>query len=186
MRRAWIVVVAVAALALPSTAFAHGGDRSESSHKNRSQACKSLRAQMGAQLFRHVYGSNPNKRNAHGRCVSKQRRAIRRLTAEAVSDCRAQREATQSRGSETERGDDRRAAKRAERRAFRRCVRARVRALLVEWRASFRAAARTCLAELKLDPVAFRLKYSNGGQLRHPFFRCVVQTVRATEAAKRS
>ena len=70
MRRAWIAVMAVAALAMPGVAFAHGDAGTQSSEKNASKACKALRAQMGVDLFRQTYGTNHNHRNAHGKCVS--------------------------------------------------------------------------------------------------------------------
>ena len=62
MRRAWIAVLAMTALVMPGAAVAHGDDGSRSSEKNRSKACKALRAQMGADLFRETYGRNHGKR----------------------------------------------------------------------------------------------------------------------------
>ena len=97
MRRAWIAVLAMAVLAMPGAAFAHGDDGSQSSEKNRSKACKALRAQMGADLFRDTYGRNHSKRNAHGKCVSKHRRVFRKLVAQAIVECKAQRAAARIR-----------------------------------------------------------------------------------------
>ena len=97
MRRAWIAVMAVAVLAMPSAAFAHGDDGSESSEKNRSKACKALRAQLGADLFRDTYGRNHGKRNAHGKCVSKHRHVFKKLVAQAIEECKAQRAAARFR-----------------------------------------------------------------------------------------
>jgi len=39
------------------------------------QACKKLRAEMGADAFRAAYGTNRNGANAFGKCVSKMARA---------------------------------------------------------------------------------------------------------------
>ncbi len=107
MRRAWIAVIALALLAMPGVALAHGGDRSESGEKNRSKACKALRAEMGADLFKDTYGRNPNKRNAHGKCVSKHRHVFKKLVAQAIEECKAQRAAARFRHFKND--DDRRA-----------------------------------------------------------------------------
>lgn len=179
MRRAWIAAMAVALLAVPPAAVAHGGDHPDSGKKNRSQACKALRAEMGAELFRETYGTNRNKRNAHGKCVSQHRRPFRKLVVQAVRECRAQLEAKQPRHFK---GDDRR----EERRAFRQCVKDRLQALLAERRAALEAAAKSCDAERTADPAAFRDKYGRGEHKRHAFFRCVVQTFQASQVAQAS
>ena len=38
---------------------------------NAAQACKQLRTEMGLAAFRTAYGTNHNKANAFGKCVSK-------------------------------------------------------------------------------------------------------------------
>jgi len=183
MRRAWIAVVAVAVLAMPGVAFAHGDDRSESGEKNRSKACKALRAQMGTDLFRDTYGNRHNRRNAHGKCVSGHRRVFRKLVAQAISECKAELGASRMRHSEDDdhpKGDDQ---PNGDRSAFRQCVKQKLQALLAERRAAFEAAAKTCDAERTADPAAFKEKYGRGEHKRHAFYRCVVQTFRANEAA---
>lgn len=42
--------------------------------KSPAQACKALRNEMGVEAFRTAYGTNHNKRNAFGKCVSQMRR----------------------------------------------------------------------------------------------------------------
>jgi len=182
MRRAWIAVIAVAALALPATTYAHGDDGSQLGAKNRSKACKALRAQMGADLFEQTYGENHHGRNAHGKCVSKHRRVFRRLLAQAIAECKA---------AQSLRWDDHRGREGADfgenpdRAAFRECVKQKLRELLAVRRAALEAAAKSCDAERTADPVAFREKYGKGEEKRHAFFVCVVQTFRASQAAAR-
>jgi hypothetical protein len=180
MRRAWIAVMAVAVLAMPGVAFAHGDDRSESGERNRSKACKALRAQMGADLFRQIYGRNHNTRNAHGKCVSKHRRVFKKLVAQAIEECKAQRAASRLRHF----GNDDDAGPSGEKSAFRQCVKEKLRALLAERRAAFEAAAKACDAERTADVNAFVEKYGRGERKRHAFYSCVVQTVRANDAAQ--
>jgi hypothetical protein len=177
MRRAWIAVLAMAVLAMPCAAFAHGDDGSPSSEKNRSKACKALRAQMGTDLFRDTYGRNRGKRNAHGKCVSKHRRVFRKLVAQAIVECKAQRAAARIRHFS---GDD---DSSGGRHAFRQCVKQRLQALLAERRAAFEAAAKACDAERTADVNEFVEKYGRGQRKRHAFLGCVVQTLRANEAA---
>jgi hypothetical protein len=179
MRRAWIAVLAVAALAMPGAAFAHGDDGSQSSEKNRSKACKALRAQMGADLFRETYGRNHNRRNAYGKCVSKHRRVLRKLVAQAVEECKAERAASRLRHFNDD--DD---EPKGDKAAFRQCVKEKLRALLAERRAALEAAAKACDAERTADVNAFVEKYGRGERKRHAFYSCVVETFRANEAAK--
>ena len=179
MRRAWIAVLAVAAVAMPGAAYAHGDDGSRSSEKNRSKACKALRAQMGGDLFRETYGRNHGKRNAHGKCVSKHRRVFKKLLAQAIEECKAQRAAARLRYFE-----DDRAGREGDRSAFRHCVKEKLRALLAERRAALEAAAKACDAERAADVNAFVEKYGRGERKRHAFYGCVVETLRAGETAK--
>jgi hypothetical protein len=182
MTRAWIAVVAVAVLALPAAAYAHGDDGSELGAKNRSKACKALRAQMGAELFRETYGTNEKRRNAHGKCVSKYRHVIRRLLAQAIRECRAA-QSLRSDDHAGRGGEERGELPHPDRAAFRECVKQRLRQLLAERRAALEQAAQSCDAERTADPVAFGEKYGKGREQRHAFFRCVVQTFRANQAA---
>ncbi len=43
----------------------------EADEKNSSKKCKAERARIGADAFKAKYGTNKNKANAHGKCVSK-------------------------------------------------------------------------------------------------------------------
>jgi hypothetical protein len=179
MKRAWIAVGAVAVLAMPGVGLAHGDDSSQSSKENASKVCKSLRVHMGPELFQQTYGNNHNRRNAHGKCVSKHRHAVKRLIAQAVEECKAQRAASRFRHFQNDRAEPN-----GDKRAFRQCVRDKLRALLAERRAAFEVAAKACDAERTADVNAFVEKYGRGERKRHAFFSCVVQTVRTNEAAK--
>jgi hypothetical protein len=171
----WIAMAAVAVLALPGTAWAHGTS-GQSSAKNASKLCKALRAEMGTELFRTTYGTNHNGRNAHGKCVSKNRHAVKQLIAEAVAQCKAELGATQS-----SKGDDKPTG--AERKALRACVKAKLRALLAERREAFESAATTCKTERQANPAAFREKYGTNENKRNAFGKCVSAAVKAQAPA---
>jgi hypothetical protein len=60
---------------------------------NPAQTCRALRASMGEEAFRNTYGTNPNKRNAFGKCVSQTARmkaGERRAVAVAAVACKAE------------------------------------------------------------------------------------------------
>jgi hypothetical protein len=174
MRRAWIAVIAVAVLAIPGVALAHGDDGSQSTGKNASKVCKALRAQMGVELFRTTYGTNANHRNAHGKCVSKHRHGVKKLIAQAVSECK-----TELGVQSSDKGGDNSA-----KRALRECVKQKLRAGLAERREAFVNAAKTCRTERAADAAAFREKYGSNENDRNAFGKCVVKTVRANQAAE--
>jgi hypothetical protein len=178
MRRAWIAVIAVAALTVPAAAFAHDDDGQPSPRKNASKVCKALRAELGKDLFRQAYGTNHNRRNAHGKCVSGHRFGVRKLVAQAVAECKQEAGATMKHRHFGEGGKSP-----AERQAFRECVRAKVAQLLAERRAAVEAAVKSCQDERAAGVEAFREKYGVGEHNRHAFFRCVVQTFRANQEA---
>jgi hypothetical protein len=62
------LITAVAALGSPAGASA---DLAPGDFKNVSKFCKALKKEMGAGDFAAAFGTNHNKRNAFGKCVSK-------------------------------------------------------------------------------------------------------------------
>jgi len=68
MKRIAIVFALVTALAAPAGASADA--LSPGDFKNQSKYCKALRRAMGEGSFRVRFGTNKNRRNAHGKCVS--------------------------------------------------------------------------------------------------------------------
>ena len=72
----------------------------QAADKNAAKACKAERATMGVQAFNEKHGTNPNKTNAFGKCVSgKAKKTEDAETAEAeearenaAKKCRAERE----------------------------------------------------------------------------------------------
>jgi hypothetical protein len=75
------LITALVALGLPVGASAN--HLAPGNFKNVSKFCKALRAEMGDAAFAQAFGTNPNKRNAFGKCVSK--RGV--LPEAAVNPC---------------------------------------------------------------------------------------------------
>jgi hypothetical protein len=87
IRRLVIGCVLTAALAIPAVASA---EPSSSDVKNAAKDCRVQRAEMGADPFRQQYGTNKNKRNAFGKCVSKRARVEQRAAQKALKECKAE------------------------------------------------------------------------------------------------
>ena len=64
-----LTVLITALVALGSTASA--SSLAPGDFKNVSKFCKALKKEMGESAFAEAFDANPNKRNAHGKCVSK-------------------------------------------------------------------------------------------------------------------
>ena len=68
MKRALAVCVLVGAIIVPSALAA---DPTPGDFKNAAKHCKAARSAMGVGAFNARYGTNPNKKNAFGKCVAK-------------------------------------------------------------------------------------------------------------------
>jgi hypothetical protein len=70
MRKTFTLALMIAPLALGLPAGASASNLSPGQFKNVSKFCKALRAEMGDAAFAEAFGTNHNKRNAFGKCVS--------------------------------------------------------------------------------------------------------------------
>ena len=86
MRRLTLATALAALLAFPALALAHDGHRGdEGGHgkhgANAAQAgCRAERQQLGDDAFKNTYGTNENKANAFGKCVSSAAKAGKDLS----------------------------------------------------------------------------------------------------------
>jgi hypothetical protein len=67
-----IVAIPVASAASPNKEQPNsaGAAQSQSADGNAAKACKAERASIGVEAFNKKYGTNPNLKNAFGKCVS--------------------------------------------------------------------------------------------------------------------
>jgi erythromycin esterase-like protein len=154
----------VCALVVPGTAAAA---LSPSDYKNASKFCKALKADMGSTPFKQTYGTNENRSNAHGKCVSKHARTLDKVHASAVSQCRTERDAdaaafTQKYGT-GKKGKN----------AFGRCVSKQSKELADEKQDEIVDAVKTCRTERAADRAAFAEKYGTNHNNRNAFGKCV-------------
>ena len=72
MRRLLLVAALIAAVTVPSALAA---DPNPADFKNAAKYCKAVREANGVDAFAALYGTNKNKKNAFGKCVSKRANA---------------------------------------------------------------------------------------------------------------
>jgi hypothetical protein len=166
----------VATVLLPAAAFADGVTASDKA--NGARACKALRISLGEATFNSTYGTNADKSNAFGQCVSKWTRGEHQNRLEAITACKAEQADT---GFAAAHGDKTFAqfygtAKNGAN-ALQRCVQSkRQAASSVDQQATVNA-ARACKAERKeLGTTAFLAKY---GTKANAFGKCVSTLARA-------
>jgi hypothetical protein len=159
------------ALAVAAAAFASDG----TSRANAARACKAERTAMGADAFKLLHGTNSNRSNAFGKCVSKRARAQHQATANSSQACRTERESLGEAAFNAKYG---RSDK--DRSAFGRCVSQHAKAALAEQQQETVTAAKACKAERKaLGAEAFRAKYGTNRNKMNAFGKCVSKLVNA-------
>jgi hypothetical protein len=170
MRRTLIVLTAALALALPAMALAD----SSSSSPNASQSCKTLRTQMGESAFAATYGTNADKSNAFGKCVSKMSSAQSDDRSSANDKCKAEQSDPNfaaSHGGKT--FDQFYGTNKNGKNAFGKCVSAKSTETDQARTKTIVNAAKTCKAERKADPAAFKQKYGTNKNKSNAFGKCV-------------
>ena len=94
MMKRFVVVAALVAAMLPPLALA--ADPVPADFKNAAKYCKAVRTAKGVEAFGALYGTNANKKNAYGKCVSATAKAKAEkredaAEANAAADCKKQR-----------------------------------------------------------------------------------------------
>lgn len=145
------------------------------------QQCRTERAQMGPAAFKALYGTNRNKANAFGKCVSKRSTATQRAAANARTnaskECAAEKQADPA-AFAAKYGTGKKGAN-----AHGRCVSGKAKARTAETVAqqvrSDVNAAKACRAEQKAGASAFATKYGTNRNKRNAFGKCVSARAKA-------
>jgi hypothetical protein len=103
LKRIMLVGALVAAILTPSALAA---DPNPADYKNAAKYCKAVRESKGVEAFASLFGTNMNKKNAYGKCVSKtaSAKAEKRedaAEAQAVADCKKQKAEDAAKFAET-------------------------------------------------------------------------------------
>jgi hypothetical protein len=172
MRKTTTIILGLAvALVVAAAALAANGP----SQTNAAKACKAERTAMGEQAFKLLYGTNANRANAFGKCVSKHVRAEQKAVMNASQTCRAERDTLGEVAFNAKYGKNRN-----DRNAFGKCVSQHAKAALADQQKATINAAKACKAErASLGAQAFRTKYGTNDNKANAFGKCVSKLVHA-------
>jgi hypothetical protein len=165
MRKAILVLVTVF-FALPALAIA-GSPPSSADVAAAVKQCSSERSVMGLSIFKSTYGTNANRTNAFGKCVSARARQNEQNRSNAAAQCRTARSADPT-GFASTYGTGKNHAN-----AFGNCVSAKAKQAAAAQVQATENAAKACSAERKLDPAAFKAKYGTNANKSNAFGKCV-------------
>ena len=175
-----LVAAFAAAAILPVSALAD--EATPSDKANGARSCQALKASMGA-TFASTYGTNADKSNAMGKCVSKWAQAEHQNRHAAAAACKAEAadaNFASAHGGKTfaqHYGTGKNGAN-----AMARCVQSKRAAESAEDRQAVANAARSCKAERKAmgdDP--FRAKYGTNADKSNAFGKCVAKLAQAQQ-----
>jgi hypothetical protein len=179
-----LIAAAFAVLSLPALAMAdkpapnHRSPSSASSSANSASAqCRAERSAMGEANFKSTYGTNANRSNAFGKCVSRQAASQSTNRTNASRTCRA--EQADPNFSATHGGktfDQYYGTNRNDRNAFGKCVSRKAQAATAQQQQARLNAATKCRAEQRSDPAAFKAKYGTNRNKSNAFGKCVSKT----------
>jgi hypothetical protein len=167
-----MTLIAVAALAVPVSASAAV---SPADYKNASKFCKALRADMGPTLFKQAFGTDKNRSNAHGKCVSRQAKIADEDHSDAVKVCRAERQANEAAFR------DRYGTNKNGSNAFGKCVSQKEDEAEAEHQDAIVSASKQCRTERASNPEEFRDHYGTNRHKRNAFGKCVSKHAREIE-----
>jgi hypothetical protein len=172
--RKLVYLVAVAALAVP--AFAVAATPSPANQAAAVKQCTTERSAsgMGLSAFKLLYGTNANRSNAFGKCVSKLASQNAQDTANASASCRTERSADPA-AFANKYGTGKKHAN-----AFGNCVSQTAKAAAQAQQQATTNAAKACWSERKPDPSAFKAKYGTNANKSNAFGKCVSGKVKHT------
>jgi hypothetical protein len=179
MRKIALLATA-AALAVPAVALADDGAPAPTPTPTPVVSCKQQRTEMGVVAFRDLFGTNHHKRNALGKCVSKQKHLRHhealKAKANAIATCHAE-QAADAAAFAAKYGTPHH-----KRNAFGKCVSQHAKAAGDDAAENDNegtiAAAKACADERTADPAAFAAKYGTNHNKRNAFGKCVSQHAR--------
>jgi hypothetical protein len=150
---------------------------------NAQKQCREERTAMGAQTFRDTYGTNKNKKNAFGRCVShrthENKATEKAARTNAAKDCKAERKADPA-AFQQKYGTGKN-----KKNAFGKCVSQKAHQKTKQAEQSQvqaeENAAKQCKDERQADPAAFQQKYGTNKNKSNAFGKCVSQKAKAQQ-----
>jgi len=178
MRKLAILGALVALLATPALATA-----SSTAKTSAQKQCRAERTAMGTQTFRDTYGTNKNKKNAFGKCVS--HRTHQNEATEKTAHSNASKECKAERKADPAAFEQKYGTGKNKKNAFGKCVSQKARAKTKQAEQSQvqaeENAAKQCKDERQADPAAFQQKYGTNKNKSNAFGKCVSQKAKAQQ-----
>lgn len=185
MRRI-VITVALAVAALPAIALAGTPSAQSTAEKQ----CRGELTSWGKATFNDNYGTNKNKSNAFGKCVS--HRTAQNIAVQnsarrtAANQCQAdQNDPNFAANHNGQTFDQVYGSGPKHKNAYSRCVSTKAKALTAQGERSEVTAednaAKQCRGEQENGPAAFKTKYGTNRTKSNAFSRCVSQTAHAIE-----
>jgi hypothetical protein len=168
-----IATLALACFVAPA-AF---GDGAPPGTPSAEKQCRDQRTAMGVALFKATYGTNHNKSNAFGKCVSKTTKTLDQNATEAKSSCKTEQAADPAAFK------DKYGTNKNKSNAYGKCVSALAKASDQADQSATVNAAKQCKAERALDPAAFKAKYGTNKNKANAFGKCVSAKAKAQHTA---
>jgi hypothetical protein len=163
----------IATLALASLAAAPAFAGAPAGTPSAEKQCRDQRTLIGAQAFKDLYGTNHNKSNAFGKCVSKTTKTLDQNASQARSSCKTEQAADPAAFK------DKYGTNHNKSNAYGKCVSALAKAADQADQSATVNAAKQCKAERKLDPAAFKNKYGTNKNKANAFGKCVSAAAKA-------
>ena len=162
-----VIVLIVLALALPAAAIADDATPVPSTQDAAQTACRAQRTAIGDAAFKLLYGTNANKANAFGKCVSKASKGAEENDAAAANACKTEQAADRAAFAKKY-GTGKNGAN-----ALGKCVSATSTDADHADQAATIAAAKSCKTERAADTAAFAKKYGTNANKANAFGKCV-------------
>jgi hypothetical protein len=173
-----LIAACLAAAVVPVTALA---DPAESSDKaNGARVCQALKTSLTEATFKATYGTNADKSNAMGKCVSAWTQAAHQNRHAAETACAAEQadpNFAATHGGKTFAqfyGVGKKGAN-----ALQRCIQAKRHAALTAQQQATMKAAKKCKAERAANPAAFKATYGTNADKSNAFGKCVSKLAKA-------
>ena len=171
MNKTFALAGAIGVMALPASALAQ--DAPPAPKTSASAACKALQKSLGAATFKATYGTNANKSNAFGKCVSARTKTETADQAKAKNTCKAERDADAAAFAQKY------GTNKNKKNAYGKCVSAKAKAASTAATKATVNAAKTCKAERAANPAAFKAKWGTNKNKSNAFGKCVSATAKA-------
>ena len=179
MKKLFLIVAL--ALVVPAAAIADDTTPAPSTQASAQAACRAQRTAIGEAAFKLLYGTNANKSNAFGMCVSKTVKNAEANDGAAVGTCK--KEQSDPAFADTHAGKSFSqfyGTNKNGTNAFGKCVSATSTEADHADQAATIAAAKSCKTEQAADREAFKKKYGTNANKSNAFGKCVSAKVKAT------